>query len=299
MGSSTISRDDPTGRGVGGTPVRVVRVRRRELLRVVLRKKGLPIDPGIASPVLNDMAQELVDSPNFANGRDINTWANEVYRNAASATVSAASPSSPADVATFQYVRSALDAFLKKKSAPSKPSQSKPTSSAPLHFATAEPQLGAPPPAVTLAEPFIEVVEPVLEEVSFEMVDPVDDDSIYTLLEEAASELGYSIEATRDMCAAELFQDDILEHIKEKTNKASTEEIKAALRPQCPALLNKMDALIRTKAEEEARIKAEEEAKQEAEARRKRREQIIRCVACGSPTCSFMPRVVGYREVDE
>ena len=41
------------------------------------------------------------------------------------------------------------------------------------------------------------------------------------------------------------------------------------------------------------------EAKQEAEARHKRREQIIRCVACGSPTCSFMPRVVGYREVDE
>ena len=269
-----------------------------ELLRLVLRKRGLPIDDSVTPTVLHDMAQELVDAPNFANGRDVNTWSDFIYRTAASLSAKSSDEGASTDIASLECLRTALDAFLATKPARASPSTPQATLSAPLPMATmAGPLLSPPLPSVSVAVPICEVVEEPMVEEDFEVVDAPDDGSIYTLLEEAASELGYTIYETRDMCAAAEFPEGILAHIKEKTRKASAEAIKAALTPQCPALLTKMNTMIREVETEQARIMAEEEAR--AEARRKKREQIIRCAACGSPTCSFAPRIVGYREVDE
>ena len=267
-----------------------------ELLRLVLRKRGLPIDATVTPTLLHAMAQELVDAPNFANGRDVNTWSDFVFRKAASMSAGS-SVSSSTDVASHECLRVALDTFLATK--PARASSPKPravTSALSPMVATAGPLASPPLPSVSVALPIVEICEPVVEE-GFEVVEAPDDDSIYTLLEEAASELGYTVYETRDMCVSTEFPEGILAHIKEKTGKASVEAIKSALTPQCPALLTKMNTMIREAEIEQARIQAEEEA--QAEARRKKREQIIQCVACGSPHCSFMPRIVGYREVDE
>ena len=276
-------------------------------LRQDLRKAhGLHVnDESVASSVLQSMAQELVDAPNFASGRDVRLWSKNVFRQIAITSQRQPSGSSQ-DAASFDHLRKALDELLaSKQTAAGPPGDSTGAIGVVgVAFAPMAPMQPPAPPVVIASAP-LAVCEEIQADEATQAQGPDDDTAVYSLLEEAASQLGYTIYQTRDMCAASEFPEDILSHVMENTQQASREAVKAALVPQCPALLSKMTAMIkeneaeiaRVKAKEEARIKALEEAERQAEAQRLRREQIIRCQACGSPTCSFMPRVVGYRDV--
>ena len=122
-----------------------------ELLLLELKNKNIPIDEGVDLMRLQDLAQKLVESSDFANGRDVVTWSNRVYKVIAKKYTQKGSRRLGVR-STVQDVREALDLFLKEKKSrrsDKRPSVPATTRGGGYDAATQDAVMTPPPPAKT------------------------------------------------------------------------------------------------------------------------------------------------------
>ena len=237
-----------------------------ELLQLKLAEEDLRVAPDVA---LLPLAEQLVRAPGWANGRDVNTWAETTFRQVAMGVSSSAQ--SELDVVTHEHLRNALDELLKHKvKLPDAPSK-QPADELPV--VTMEG--AAPPPAPLITEAMVVTVD---EEEQCQECQADGDDDIYAALQTTCKDLGYDASHEKrvelkglleGVQGGEKFPCDIMDALKETTRKGEP-EIDKALRPQLAPVIASFTAAIK---EEEAR--RAEIARLEAEAKAEEAQKLI------------------------
>ena len=194
------------------------------------------------------MAQELVQAPTWANGRDVDTWAKRVVaQDAARATPrQGLGPS-----VSIDSIEHACRQMVREKLASASAAQPR-MIPAPFAQTTRSPN-SAPPSRSTTTETSVTTAMDVKipESAATEAV-TAPDATIAAALQEACVALGYDIDhdartrlaRTLETCdGGGVLADDILEYVRTKT-RATLVEINRAVRPQVPAVLHSVRAKI-------------------------------------------------------
>ena len=229
----------------------------------MVTKKRFTLD--VADAALRGLAQRLVDAPQWASGRDVETWAKRTARHASGATT-----------VTLAACTAAVDDLVKHKktSAAEKTSHEPNHHDAPCLAAAATTSYSSPTITPAAIETDDWVLCPPETQVAAAGNTNDDDDDVNAALQEACVKLGYDeTHEMRQKLQAILqnaadgasLSDDILDYVVEKTGTLDKMKLNQILRPQVPAILVSVKAKIQYEEDRLADLaRLEEEARQRA-----------------------------------
>jgi AAA+ superfamily predicted ATPase len=216
-----------------------------KLLGTKLSEKGLPIDPDIEPEALQGMAQELVNAPGFASGRDIDTWVKKTYTKCA---VDPDRKASANHVATHEHLRAALDSMLEGKQPPAD-AWLLPPRTPPRVQRSAEARAPPPPPTAVSFQTEIEEAKDETVEEAREMEVSTGDDDCLVSLEKAIQALGWDLATSREKLSDEsgFPPVEVMSEVKRELELCGRFDegcVKEKLRSQRGAVLQRIDMLL-------------------------------------------------------
>jgi len=238
------------------------------MLKSGLKKKNKMISSEIQEACLFDCVNKLVKLPNFASGRDIETWTKRIILKCAQMKVKTVS---------LEMLKESVDFITSDKEKTSSHLTSSLNSADDNSLNSLTPlmqSLGlepSPPPPISnittrTADPIVEMAQEVAYDTGGNGDDDDDDDDIRAALQKACVDLGYDKDLqTRQKLASILtciekegkpFPEDILHFIRQEVGGVSDQKIDKVLRPQVPSLLSATQGSIQYELKEIARLKA-------------------------------------------
>ena len=242
-----------------------------ELLLLLLKKKGLEVC-GTMISTISTYAQQLVNAPCWASGRDVETWAKRIANECARTPLASASVSEAS-------VETATNSMLREREKVARAAHFDDISEAMPMGASME-SVGCPAPTIEASGGGArkKVAEDTEVETVFALEKAHDggEDPISAALQEACVALGYDEDLssrrkllrilTAATTGAEL-SEDIMKFVCEATN-ASRTKVSATLRLQVPAMLHAITAAIQYEEDRLAELaRLDEEERQKAIAR--------------------------------
>ncbi|KAG2495742.1 hypothetical protein HYH03_006339 [Edaphochlamys debaryana] len=283
------------------------------LLRQQLGRDGLELAAEVTQEALVGMAQQLASAPNWANGRDVGTWAKRAFTQHALALGQGQQGPAAGGGVGLAALRAALEDMLRDK-APKAPSKAAAgtgggaaaagsgaspaggdvagsmSHDAPQQqaFATAQP-LPPPPTTAAVAAPAVRVEEPVVEtETAVPPAAEAPDgpgsfgglsNAFLSAMQDALEGKGHdltSLDAVRELALDPALAEEILPYM---------------------SAMPGVDAATLAEMVRQWQIMIRERMEEEAELARKRQRPVWRCAVCGRYGCPVAPYIERYEEV--